>query len=87
MLLGPIRPAVPPQPPIYQPEVAACAVLHAVGRPGRKQYVVGAGTWANRLAPADETLGSDHGAHCGGRGGHHGHRTQAGSSVPCGRRA
>lgn len=45
-----------PVPPIYQPEVAARAVLHAARHPGRKQYYVGGSTlatiWANRLAPA-----------------------------------
>ncbi|MFG2721273.1 SDR family oxidoreductase [Streptomyces sp. NPDC048416] len=47
-----------PQPvaPIYQPEVAARAVLHAADHPGRKQYYVGASTvatvWANRFVPA-----------------------------------
>ncbi|QNS02765.1 SDR family oxidoreductase [Streptomyces xanthii] len=45
-----------PVPPIYQPEVAARAIVHAAGHPGRKQYLVGAATWAtiwaNRLAPA-----------------------------------
>jgi NAD(P)-dependent dehydrogenase (short-subunit alcohol dehydrogenase family) len=47
-----------PQPvaPIYQPEVAARAVLHAVDHPRRKQYWVGASTAATlfgqRLAPA-----------------------------------
>ncbi|MFK0181750.1 SDR family oxidoreductase [Streptomyces xanthochromogenes] len=47
-----------PQPvaPIYQPEVAARAVLFAAGHPRRKQYYVGASTvatvWANRCVPA-----------------------------------
>src|SRR3954452_22394595 len=45
-----------PVPPIYQPEVAARAVLYAADHPRRKQYYVGATTvatiWANRLAPA-----------------------------------
>ncbi|MGR4880324.1 SDR family oxidoreductase [Streptomyces sp. LARHCF249] len=45
-----------PVPPIYQPEVAARAVLHAADHARRKQYYVGAGTlatiWVNRLAPA-----------------------------------
>ncbi|HZC41475.1 MAG TPA: SDR family oxidoreductase [Streptosporangiaceae bacterium] len=45
-----------PVPPIYQPEVAARAVLRAAGRPRRKQYWVGASTVAtlaaNRVAPA-----------------------------------
>jgi NAD(P)-dependent dehydrogenase (short-subunit alcohol dehydrogenase family) len=33
-----------PVPPIYQPEVAARAVLHAAAHPRRKQYYVGAST-------------------------------------------
>lgn len=45
-----------PVPPIYQPEVAARAVLFAADHPGRKQYYVGASTlatvWANRFVPA-----------------------------------
>ncbi len=45
-----------PVPPIYQPEVAARAIVHAADRPGRKQYYVGASTVAtilgNRIAPA-----------------------------------
>jgi NAD(P)-dependent dehydrogenase (short-subunit alcohol dehydrogenase family) len=45
-----------PVPPIYQPEVAARAVLHAADHPNRKQYYVGASTaatiLANKLAPA-----------------------------------
>ncbi|MEU3370534.1 SDR family oxidoreductase [Streptomyces sp. NPDC006660] len=47
-----------PQPvaPIYQPEVAARAVVFAADHPGRKQYYVGASTvatiWANRFVPA-----------------------------------
>jgi NAD(P)-dependent dehydrogenase (short-subunit alcohol dehydrogenase family) len=43
-----------PVPPIYQPEVAARAVVHAAAHPRRKQYYVGASTtatiWANRFA-------------------------------------
>jgi NAD(P)-dependent dehydrogenase (short-subunit alcohol dehydrogenase family) len=39
-----------PVPPIYQPEVAARAVLYAAGHPGRKQYWVGASTTATLLA-------------------------------------
>jgi hypothetical protein len=43
-------------PPIYQPEVAARAVVFAADHPRRKQYWVGASTaatiLANRLAPA-----------------------------------
>ncbi len=45
-----------PVPPIYQPEVAARAVLHAADHPRRKQHYVGASTvatiWADKLAPA-----------------------------------
>jgi hypothetical protein len=39
-----------PVPPIYQPEVAARAVLFAAGHPGRKQYWVGASTTATLVA-------------------------------------
>ncbi|MFJ4776141.1 SDR family oxidoreductase [Streptomyces sp. NPDC088762] len=39
-----------PVPPIYQPEVAARAVVHAAAHPGRKQYYVGASTLATLLA-------------------------------------
>ena len=39
-----------PVPPIYQPEVAARAVLFAAGHPGRKQYWVGMSTTATLLA-------------------------------------
>jgi NADP-dependent 3-hydroxy acid dehydrogenase YdfG len=45
-----------PVPPIYQPEVAARAVVNAADHPRRKQYYVGASTaatiLANKLAPA-----------------------------------
>ncbi|MDG3010792.1 SDR family oxidoreductase [Rhodococcus sp. D2-41] len=45
-----------PVPPIYQPEVAARAVLYALDHPRRKQYWVGASTVATilgqRVAPA-----------------------------------
>ena len=45
-----------PVPPIYQPEVAARAVVYAAEHPLRKQYWVGASTaatiLANRVAPA-----------------------------------
>jgi hypothetical protein len=45
-----------PVPPIYQPEVAARAVVNAANHPHRKQYYVGAATaatiLANKLAPA-----------------------------------
>ena len=45
-----------PVPPIYQPEVAARAVLYAADHPGRRQYWVGASTaatiLANRVVPA-----------------------------------
>ncbi|MFI6146984.1 SDR family oxidoreductase [Streptomyces sp. NPDC051109] len=39
-----------PVPPIYQPEIAARAVLYAADHPGRKQYYVGASTAATILA-------------------------------------
>jgi NAD(P)-dependent dehydrogenase (short-subunit alcohol dehydrogenase family) len=39
-----------PVPPIYQPEVAARAVLYAADHPQRKQYYVGASTVATCLA-------------------------------------
>jgi NAD(P)-dependent dehydrogenase (short-subunit alcohol dehydrogenase family) len=45
-----------PVPPIYQPEVAARAVVHAADHPGRREYWVGASTAAtlivNAVAPA-----------------------------------
>jgi NAD(P)-dependent dehydrogenase (short-subunit alcohol dehydrogenase family) len=45
-----------PVPPIYQPEVAARAVLYAADHPGRREYWVGAGTAAtivaSKFAPA-----------------------------------
>ncbi|MFH8747751.1 SDR family oxidoreductase [Streptomyces rimosus] len=45
-----------PVAPVYQPEVAARAVVHAADHPRRKQYYVGASTVAtilgNRIAPA-----------------------------------
>ncbi|ORW04578.1 SDR family oxidoreductase [Mycobacterium kyorinense] len=45
-----------PVPPIYQPEVAARGVLHALDHPRRKQYWVGASTvgtiMGQRIAPA-----------------------------------
>lgn len=45
-----------PVPPIYQPEVAARAVLYAADHPGRREYWVGASTVAtlvaNAIAPA-----------------------------------
>jgi hypothetical protein len=44
-----------PVPPIYQPEFAARAVVHAAEHPGRREYWVGASTAAtiaaNALAP------------------------------------
>jgi NAD(P)-dependent dehydrogenase (short-subunit alcohol dehydrogenase family) len=54
-----VRSKLPRQPqpvaPIYQPEVAARAVVFAADHPGRKQYFVGASTaatiLANRIAP------------------------------------
>ncbi|MEU1817693.1 SDR family NAD(P)-dependent oxidoreductase [Streptomyces roseifaciens] len=39
-----------PVAPVYQPEVAARAVVHAAGHPRRKQYYVGASTVATILA-------------------------------------
>ncbi len=41
-----------PVPPIYQPEVAADAVLYAADHPGRREYWVGATTAATLLANA-----------------------------------
>src|SRR5579872_181622 len=45
-----------PVPPIYQPEVAARAIVRAADHPGRKEYWVGASTvatlLANRVVPA-----------------------------------
>ncbi|MFI9785151.1 SDR family oxidoreductase [Kitasatospora sp. NPDC051984] len=41
-----------PVPPIYQPEVAARAVLFAAGHPGRREYWVGGSTVATLLANA-----------------------------------
>jgi NAD(P)-dependent dehydrogenase (short-subunit alcohol dehydrogenase family) len=52
-----------PVPPIYQPEVAARAVVYAADHPGRRQYWVGASTaatlLADKIAPAllDRYLG------------------------------
>lgn len=41
-----------PMPPIYQPEVAARAILHAADRPGRREYWVGGSTVLTLLANA-----------------------------------
>ncbi|GAA4983415.1 SDR family oxidoreductase [Kitasatospora paranensis] len=41
-----------PVPPIYQPEVAARAVVHAADHPRRREYWVGAGTAATLMANA-----------------------------------
>src|SRR4051812_39580624 len=41
-----------PVPPIYQPEVAARAVVYAADHPGRREYWVGASTAATLLANA-----------------------------------
>src|SRR5689334_25369409 len=41
-----------PVPPIYQPEVAARAVVHAADNPGRREYWVGATTAATLAANA-----------------------------------
>jgi NAD(P)-dependent dehydrogenase (short-subunit alcohol dehydrogenase family) len=39
-----------PVPPIYQPEIAADALVHAAGHPGRREYWVGGSTVATILA-------------------------------------
>jgi hypothetical protein len=41
-----------PVPPIYQPEVAAEAILYAAAHPGRREYWVGGSTVATLLANA-----------------------------------
>ncbi|WP_431963780.1 SDR family oxidoreductase [Actinacidiphila sp. bgisy160] len=41
-----------PVPPIYQPEVAARAIVHAADHPGRREYWVGASSAATLLANA-----------------------------------
>ena len=41
-----------PVPPIYQPELAARAVVHAASRPRRREYWVGTSTAATLLANA-----------------------------------
>jgi NAD(P)-dependent dehydrogenase (short-subunit alcohol dehydrogenase family) len=41
-----------PVPPIYQPEVAARAVVHAAAHPGRREYWVGGSTAATLIANA-----------------------------------
>ncbi|MEO6702998.1 MAG: SDR family oxidoreductase [Jatrophihabitantaceae bacterium] len=41
-----------PVPPIYQPEIAAAAVLHAAEHPGRREYWVGSSTMATLAANA-----------------------------------
>jgi NAD(P)-dependent dehydrogenase (short-subunit alcohol dehydrogenase family) len=41
-----------PVPPIYQPEVAANAIVHAAGHPRRREYWVGGSTVATLLANA-----------------------------------
>src|ERR1019366_3006629 len=41
-----------PVPPIYQPEVAALAVLYAADHPQRREYWVGASTMATLLVNA-----------------------------------
>lgn len=52
-----------PVPPIYEPEVAACAVVYAADHPGRREYWVGGSTMgtlvANAVAPGllDRYLG------------------------------
>ncbi|TRV80664.1 SDR family oxidoreductase [Streptomyces sp. 130] len=49
-VLSRVRGNPQPVPPIYQPEVAAEAVLHAADHPGRKQYYVGSSTVATIVA-------------------------------------
>jgi NAD(P)-dependent dehydrogenase (short-subunit alcohol dehydrogenase family) len=54
-VLARLRNQPQPVPPIYQPEVAARAVLYAAARPGRREYWVGRSTVGaivgNRLVP------------------------------------
>lgn len=54
-VLSRLRNRARPVPPIYQPEVAARAIVHAADRPGRREYWVGASTvgtiLANRCVP------------------------------------
>jgi NAD(P)-dependent dehydrogenase (short-subunit alcohol dehydrogenase family) len=47
-----LRRKAQPVPPIYQPEVAARAIVHAALHPGRREYWVGASTVATLLANA-----------------------------------
>ncbi|MGC4948588.1 SDR family oxidoreductase [Streptomyces sp. DT224] len=49
-VLSRVRGNPQPVPPIYQPEVAAEAVLYAADHPGRKQYYVGSSTVATLVA-------------------------------------
>ncbi|MFC8535534.1 SDR family oxidoreductase [Streptomyces sp. NPDC057249] len=49
-VLSRVRGRPQPVPPIYQPEVAADAVLYAADHPGRKQYYVGSSTVATIVA-------------------------------------
>ncbi|MEU2025502.1 SDR family oxidoreductase [Streptomyces sp. NPDC016469] len=49
-VLSRVRGNPQPVPPIYQPEVAAEAVLYAADHPGRKQYYVGSSTVATVVA-------------------------------------
>ncbi|RSN07530.1 short-chain dehydrogenase [Nonomuraea sp. WAC 01424] len=55
-VLSKLRRHPQPVPPIYQPEVAARAIVYAAEHPGRKEYWVGASTAATlvaqRIAPA-----------------------------------
>ncbi|MGI5215995.1 SDR family oxidoreductase [Plantactinospora sp. CA-290183] len=55
-VLSRLRGRAQPVPPIYQPEVAARAVVYAADRPERREYWVGGSTvatvLANRIAPA-----------------------------------
>lgn len=49
--LSRLRRAPQPVPPIYQPEVAARAVVRAADHPRRREYWVGGTLLANRVAP------------------------------------
>ncbi|MCX4744925.1 SDR family oxidoreductase [Kitasatospora sp. NBC_01287] len=51
-VLSRLRNQAQPVPPIYQPEVAARAVLYAADHPGRREYWVGGSTAATLLANA-----------------------------------
>jgi NAD(P)-dependent dehydrogenase (short-subunit alcohol dehydrogenase family) len=51
-VLSRLRRRAQPVPPIYQPEVAAKAVVYAADHPGRREYWVGASTVATLVANA-----------------------------------